>query len=62
MEERTTVNSQGKSSTLRTVIPSTVKKILDLKPKDKLVWQITQSEGTSEITTEIKIYKESKRE
>lgn len=60
MEERTMVNSQGKSSTLRTVIPSTVKKILNLQPKDRLVWQIMQTEGNSEIITEIKVYKESK--
>ena len=49
VEEKTVINSQGKSTTLRTVIPSTVKKALGLKPKDKIVWHI-KTNGTTEVT------------
>ena len=55
MEERTVINTQGKSTTLRTIIPATVRKVLDLKPKDKLVWNI-KTNGNTEIT----IYKEQR--
>lgn len=40
LTKTTTVNIQGNTTTMKTVVPSIVRDVLELEHKDKIIWEL----------------------